>query len=366
MSPRVKAFPLLDRRRERRVVLVGERCPALRLEVDAAHLAARQLVPVIVEDLDLHAGHRTADRSRLLQPAVGLGDGGRALHAAVGLPDDRAPPVHHLLLHLERARSGRVDDDLEARDVVRVLDLLGQTEEPDELGRHHVGRRDTVPLDGSQRLLGVELAQDRERPGRHSAPPGRSSGSRRGASRPTPGGRPSSGWNWKAWPKLLASRRPPTGRSCAGPAGPPPSAAPSCPRSRRSGCPAGGPAGSVRGLALDERLLGQEALDVAADRDPELDRPGARHLLHPVGEVAVKDESRRFRVIDDALDLGPRERRVQGDGLEPAFVRGQLPAEHVDVVRQGIGEDVAGTEALGRAVREPADGRVPPAPKRSG
>ena len=41
-----------------------------------------------------------------------------------------------------------------------------------------------------------------------------------------------------------------------------------------------------------------------------------------------------------------REGRIQGDGLEPALVGGQLPVEHVDVVGQGVGKDVAGTEAL--------------------
>ena len=62
--------------------------------------------------------------------------------------------------------------------------------------------------------------------------------------------------------------------------------------SKRSG-------GLVVGWFLDERLLGQEAFDVAADRDPELDRLGTRHLLHAVAEVVVQDQS-RVRVIDDA------------------------------------------------------------------
>ena len=79
-----------------------------------------------------------------------------------------------------------------------------------------------------------------------------------------------------------------------------------------------------------------------------------RSLIDPVPDIwstrsaksLVQDQGRGFRVIDDALDLGSREGRVQGDGLEPTFVRGQLPAEHVDVVGEGVGEDVAGTEAL--------------------
>ena len=104
--------------------------------------------------------------------------------------------------------------------------------------------------------------------------------------------------------------------------------------------------GSVVGWSSTSDSSDSEALDVAADRDPELDRPGARHLVHPVGEVVVQDQGRRFGVVDDALDLGAREGRIQGDGLESALVRRQLPAQHVDVVGQGIGEDVAGTEAL--------------------
>ena len=52
-------------------------------------------------------------------------------------------------------------------------------------------------------------------------------------------------------------------------------------------------------------------------------------------------------MVDDALDLGARERRVEGDGLEPSLVRRQLPVQHVHVVGQRVGEDVTHTEAVG-------------------
>ena len=61
----------------------------------------------------------------------------------------------------------------------------------------------------------------------------------------------------------------------------------------------------------------------------------------------VQDQGRRFGVVDDALDLGTGESRIQGDGLEAALVARQLPAQHVDVVGQRVGEDVAGTEPVG-------------------
>ncbi len=42
----------------------------------------------------------------------------------------------------------------------------------------------------------------------------------------------------------------------------------------------------------------------------------------------------------------PERAGFERDGLEAALVRCQLPAQHVDVVGQGIGNDVTGTEAL--------------------
>ena len=199
------------------------------------------------------------DRARLLQPAVRLGDGGRALHAAVRLPDHRAPPVHHLLLHLERTGRGGVDDDLEARDVVPVLDLLGQAEEADELGRHHVGRRDPVPLDGGQGLLGVELAQDRDGLADVAARPCRSSGSHRGACRPTPGAPPSAAGTGRRGRSVLATSAATDGSIVAQPGPDDGLRLPGRARGVGDGDAQLAVRRLGRGLALDERLLGDEA-----------------------------------------------------------------------------------------------------------
>ena len=61
----------------------------------------------------------------------------------------------------------------------------------------------------------------------------------------------------------------------------------------------------------------------------------------------VQHQGHRFGVVHDPLDLAPRKRRIEADGREPALLGGQLPAQHVDIVGQGVGEDVAGPEAPG-------------------
>ena len=73
-------------------------------------------------------------------------------------------PHHSIICFLTSSGHGAAEWTTTSRLETSYLsfDLLGQAEEADELGRHHVGRRDAVPLDGGQRLLGVELAQDGE------------------------------------------------------------------------------------------------------------------------------------------------------------------------------------------------------------
>ena len=70
-------------------------------------------------------------------------------------------------------------------------------------------------------------------------------------------------------------------------------------------------------------------------------------MWHPVGEIVVQHQRHRFGVVHDPLDLAPRKRGIEGDGREPALLGGQLPAQHVDVVGQRVGEDVARPEAPG-------------------
>ena len=148
------------------------------------------------------------------------------------------------------------------------------------------------------------------------------------------------GWNWKAWPKLFMASVATDGSIFGVVAGHGLGLA----RGAR-GVDDGQAEPAVGGLgrrsALHQRLVAREAGDVAADRDLQPNGPGARHLFDPAGEVGVQHEGRRLRVVHDALDLGPGQRRVEGDGLVPPLVGGQLPVQHVDVIRQGVGEDVA-------------------------
>ena len=84
------------------------------------------------------------------------------LCAPVVLVDDRAEPLHHLVLDVHRARGGRMDHALQARHVVGVAHGTGQFQHPHEHGRHELRMGDAVGLDEPQHRLGVELAhQDR-------------------------------------------------------------------------------------------------------------------------------------------------------------------------------------------------------------
>jgi hypothetical protein len=49
-------------------------------------------------------------------------------------------------------------------------------------------------------------------------------------------------------------------------------------------------------------------------------------------------------MVHDPSDLAPRERWIEGNGRESPLLGGQLPAQHVDVIRQGVGEDVSGLQ----------------------
>ena len=144
-----------------RVVVIAE--PDAVLHVDLADGAGRHLVAVVVEDQQPHAANRPTDGPRLLEPAVRLGDRRRALHAAVGLPDHRAPPRHHLRLHLGRTGRRGVHDGVETRVVVPLAHFGRQLKETVELRRHHVRGADAVLLDELQGALGFEAIHDHER-----------------------------------------------------------------------------------------------------------------------------------------------------------------------------------------------------------
>ena len=126
-------------------------------EVDLPGLVRRQLVAVLVEDVQ-RAHHRLADRAGVCQPVL-CGDQRRAdrLGGGVVLVDDRPPPVHHLLLDLDRARRRGMHHAIEAGDVVRIAHGFRQFQHPDEHRRDELAMGDAVALDRVEAALGVEL-----------------------------------------------------------------------------------------------------------------------------------------------------------------------------------------------------------------
>ena len=126
-------------------------------------------------------------------------------------------------------------------------------------------------------------------------------------------------------------------------------AARSYPRSTRSAARAARSGGSV---------LGWPSTSMAAGIAPGMSPPTeTRSVIDPVpdscstrsAKSACRTMRRRIGVIDDPLDLCSRERRVRArwTGSRP-LVR-PAATQHVDVVGQRVGEDVAGARGHGPA-----------------
>ena len=93
------------------------------------------------------------------------GDRGGAdvLGARVVLVDDRAPPLDHLALDRDRARRGRVDHVLQARDVVALALLLRELQHADEHRRDELRVRHSIALDELEALARVEALHHHDR-----------------------------------------------------------------------------------------------------------------------------------------------------------------------------------------------------------
>ena len=129
----------------------------------ADHVGLLDAHAVVVEDGDLRYRPRLSDRPGLLKPFLGGDQGAAALGSGVVLVDGIAPPLDHLVLHVDRTGSGGVDHVLEGRHVVLGPGLLRQGEETVELRGHHVRIGDLVLLDELQHLLGDPLVHDHHR-----------------------------------------------------------------------------------------------------------------------------------------------------------------------------------------------------------
>ena len=143
-----------------RIVVVLEATGGL--EPHLAGLAGRQLVSVVVEDVD--GGGRSPDRARVLEP-FGCGDEADAERFGPGvvLVDDRSDPLDHVVLHRYRAWRGSVDHPSEARQVVSRPRLLRQPQQSDEVGGDELRVGDPVAFDRRQRLGRIESFHDQRR-----------------------------------------------------------------------------------------------------------------------------------------------------------------------------------------------------------
>ena len=142
-------------RRLHRIVVIFE--PEVGVEPDLAGLTGGEFPAVVIADVE-RAENRHPDGSRVGEPLFGSDRAEPvALTSGVVLVDDRPPPVEHLALHLDRTRRRRMNDHLQARQIVRRAFVLAQLEHPHEMGRHELGVGDPVLLDQFEAALRVEL-----------------------------------------------------------------------------------------------------------------------------------------------------------------------------------------------------------------
>ena len=148
---------LLRRRALGVVAVIGEVGDAARAGDDLADLAIGQGLAVRIDHLDPGLGDGMADRAGMGQPLFGVAIGDHAdLGRAVVFVDHRPPPLDHRPLDRRGAGGGRVNDELQRRQVVLGLHLLRQLEQPVEHDRHHVHVRDLLTLDDLQQFFRVE------------------------------------------------------------------------------------------------------------------------------------------------------------------------------------------------------------------
>jgi hypothetical protein len=133
-----------------RVALVLE--ARARPEVDVARHTGGAGAAVGVEDVHLEARPGPADGAGVREPLLGGDADAAPLGSAVELEEDRAEPVDHAPLHVDRHRRRSVHDEAQAREVEALARRLVQAQQPDEVGGDEEGRDDPLALDGAQEL----------------------------------------------------------------------------------------------------------------------------------------------------------------------------------------------------------------------
>ena len=105
----------------------------------------------------MNGGIARPTRARVLEPLLARDAARRAdLAGAVGVREDRPPPLDHRPLDVDRARGAGVGDQLHRRHVVLRPDVVRQRQQPHEVGRHHHRGLGAVAVDRGERALGVE------------------------------------------------------------------------------------------------------------------------------------------------------------------------------------------------------------------
>ena len=323
-------------------------------EVDAALLADRELVALLVDDVN-RAGERLADGSLVGEPVLGRGVAEAvALGSGVVLVDDRSPPVEHLLLDLDGAGRGRVDREGQAAHVVLVADLLLELEHPHEHRRDPLAVGALVPVDRRQGALGVEaLHHDDRRPHAQEVlavaeRSGVVEGCRRQVDRVAASSEeelrhhrhPVSGAERRSRERGLHALR----------------------TSRRSGRVEHRlrfhPVGQRGRLELrDRRLEVLESLELTADNELRLDLlENVAEAGYVLGLVGTRDEGAAAAVFEDVAKLFRRQAGADGGVVEAGVVGAPEDREVVEAILHAEGHVIARSEArrmeeLGQAVR---------------
>jgi len=111
---------------------------------------------VLVNHVQLAEQH-APDRAEVGEPFRTVAGGQTvAFGGGVIFKCDRTPPLDHPLLDRHRTGCGRVDRDLQRRDVVAAACLVGQLKHPGEHGRHELTVRHSIAFDERQEMLGIK------------------------------------------------------------------------------------------------------------------------------------------------------------------------------------------------------------------
>ncbi len=342
------------------LVLVVAEAAGVHLHVDGAEFARGQPVAVVVEDGQLADRPGLADRPRPFEPVLGGRESAAALTGRVVLLDTAAPPVDHRAFDVVGAGCGAVKGVPHRAHVVPRAGLLGQCEQPVELGGHHMRVGAAVSVDQGQHALRRPLVHQDEavaevQRGTGELQHGRVVERRADQMDIAVERLDTEDAEESAEVGVLGCG---TGQRAANTA--------RAPRGARGVVhdPAQGPVGGRGpGLSVEELGVRPEAVDVTDGVAP---RPRQLRLVRGVPgrlrEPLVRDQHLRPGVGDDPGDLRADQMVVDGDEIETGLGRGEIRGEELDAVGEDHGERVAALQARrAQPVDQPVARGVQPA-----